>query len=71
MIAGGYEQAGKSVELFLPETGKTCYVASLPEERYEFTMDSVDNTGTVIACGGDTTQTSCIQFRPTSAEGNI
>jgi len=69
MIAGGYPTVS-SVELFLPETGKTCSLEPLPEGREYFTLDSIDNAGTVIACGGSTTKTSCIQFSPTSTGGN-
>ena len=71
LIGGGHPNE-RTAELFIPRTGKTCNVASLPDDRYSFTMNSVGYTGQVLACGGSNnmnTMTSCVEFSPNSPSG--
>ena len=67
IITGG-RGAYTSTELFLPHTGKTCSLQSLPDNRYQHSMDVVSNK--IIVCGGSSSQTSCLQFHPTSSRGS-
>jgi len=58
----------KSTELYIPETGKSCFFKDLPNERSDHTMDTVDNTA--VLCGeGSGRYTNCLQYSPTSTEG--
>ena len=62
LITGGINN-GPSVELFNPQDGFSCSLPSLPDQRYEHTMD-----GSLI-CGGGwdlDAQTSCLQWNSTS-----
>ena len=68
LVTGGFG-ARTSTQLFLPHTGKTCSLKSLPDKRYVHTMDVVSDK--IIICGGYYgTTTSCIQFLPTSSTGS-
>jgi hypothetical protein len=67
IITGG-RGAYTSTELFLPHTGKTCSLQSLPDNRYQHSMDVVENK--IIVCGGTSSQTSCLQFHSTSSTGS-
>jgi len=51
-----------SVEMFLPETGRTCRILDLLDDRLGHTMDWVNNK--VVICGGveEYTWNNCIQF---------
>jgi len=51
-----------SVEMFVPETGRTCRVQDLGDDRIGHTMDWVSNQA--VICGGleENTWNSCIQF---------
>jgi len=51
-----------SVEMFIPETGRTCRIQDLGDDRMGHTMDWVNNK--VVICGGveEYTGNSCIQF---------
>jgi len=44
LISGGYK-AKKSVELFVPATGKSCSLPDLPDERWEHTMNGLNICG--------------------------
>merc|ERR1719318_627493 len=65
LITGGYG-ADRSTELYLPQTGKTCSLQSLPNSRYHHSLDFFSNH--IILCGGgsSSSRTSCLQFLPTS-----
>jgi len=56
------------VELFIPETGRSCRIPDLRDDRMGHTMDRVNNT--VIICGGvgDYTENTCLQFSSGSWE---
>jgi len=57
-------------EVYLPSSGKTCPMPSVPGPRYHHTMDTLDNTP--VICGGAftySTTMSCIQLSTTSVEG--
>jgi len=58
----------KSTELYIPETGKSCFFKDLPNERRSHTMDTVDNTA--VLCGEQSGRnTNCLQYTPTSPGG--
>jgi len=58
----------RSAELYIPETGKTCFFKDLPDKRDGHTMDTVNNTA--VLCGeGKGKYTNCLQYTPTSPEG--
>jgi len=71
----------KSTELYIPETGKSCFFKDLPNKRYGHTMDTVDNTAVVCGtgCSGKPSPTphhpshcpppNCIQYTPSTAGG--
>jgi hypothetical protein len=67
IITGG-NGAGTSTEVFLPHTGKTCSLQSLPDSRHYHSMDTVANK--TIICGGSDTRTSCLEFLTTSSTGS-
>lgn len=73
LITGGGE-SGKSTELFLPDTGKTCSLQPLPDSRHRHSLDNV--AGKIILCGGptysitDTRGTTCLEFLPNSSTGS-
>ena len=75
LVAGGFGsdsfKVGKSVEVFIPKSGKRCSLSNLPEERYDSTLDTV--AGVPILCGGHSQHssklTSCLQLTPVSASG--
>ena len=74
MITGGLDGSGRlaSTELFLPITGKTCSLKSLPTTRYVHTLDQLGD-GTVLACGGirfgRNVDTICDKFTPSLPHG--
>ena len=72
LIAGGTGPSGASTstELFLPHTGTSCSLQSLPDIRYKHSMDKVSDQ--IILCGGGQgpTQTSCLEFVPTPSTGS-
>jgi hypothetical protein len=61
ILSGGY-YAEQSVEVFVPSTGLSCSLPSLPYQRYYHTMDSL------LICGGEYSSTSCLSF--TSGQWN-
>jgi len=62
LIAGG-NGGRKSVEVFIPDAGKSCSLPDLPDDRVGHTMDTLGNTP--VICGGENIdQTSCLQFTP-------
>ena len=65
MITGGWDGTKQlaSTELFLPSTGKTCSLQSLPTARSSPTLDQLGD-GTVLACGGRGAETRCDKFTP-------
>ena len=60
IISGGVPSSsvGKSVEVFVPSTGKNCTLPDLPASRSFHTMEEM------LVCGGDSseTQTSCLKL---------
>ena len=58
-----------SVELFIPETGKTCSFPDLPGARYGHTMNMVGDA--LVVCGGRGDQKesrkSCVHLSPPSS----
>ena len=70
MITGGYDGSRQlaSTELFLPITGKTCSLKSLPTTRGSHTLDQLGD-GTILACGGWGASTSCDKFTPSLPYG--
>jgi hypothetical protein len=67
IITGG-SGALTFTEVFLPHTGKTCSLQSLPDKRYYHSMDTVAKK--TIICGGWYTRTSCLEFLTTSSTGS-
>ena len=74
LITGGSDNqntnrsASKSTEVFLPHSGKTCSMESIPGPKLFSTLDLV--SGTPVLCGGDMTNPSnCLQFLQTSKKG--
>ena len=63
LIAGG-SGTGITTELFLPMTGKTCSLASLPSPRTGHTLNLVGST--IVLCSAK----SCLQFQPSSGTGS-
>ena len=61
LITGGYGSAdtGHTAELFLPASGLSCSLPSLPGSR---NSHSIENTG--LLCGGRSTEDTCIQWSP-------
>ena len=55
-------------ELFLPNTGKTCSLKSLPTARWGHTLDQLGD-GTILACGGWGADTRCDKFTPSLPYG--
>ena len=74
MITGGYDGSREyrylaSTELFLPNTGKTCSLESLPTARASHTLDQLGD-GTILACGGfPGASTRCEKFTPSLPYG--
>ena len=71
-MSGGLGEGGdvlKSVELFIPETGKTCSFPDLPANRFGHTMNMVGDA--VVVCGGRDCQSaatkSCVHLSPLSS----
>ena len=70
MITGGWNgsRALASTELFLPTSGKTCSLKSLPTARSDHTLDQLGD-GTILACGGVGAGTRCDKFTPSLPYG--
>ena len=71
MITGGGNGGGSrlaSTELFLPISGKTCSLESLPTARRALTLDQLGD-GTLLACGGEGAETRCDKFTPSLPYG--
>ena len=71
-MSGGYgeeNEKSKSVELFIPETGKTWSFPDLPATRYGHTMNMVGDA--LVVCGGRDDQyspiKSCVHLSPPSS----
>ena len=76
-MSGGYGEKYeklKSVELFIPETGKTCSFPDLPVVRNDHTMNMVGDA--LVVCGGrdvlfidekSFTIKSCVHLSPPSS----
>ena len=60
---------GSSTELFLPSTGKSCSLKSLPLVNYQPTLDPFDDG--LITCGGTNSQYQmlCHKFTPSLPYG--
>ena len=63
LLSGGHDAyttvEGTSVEVYVPSTGQSCSLPSLPDDRWGHTMDSL------LICGGydsTSTATSCLSF---------
>ena len=58
LISGGRQALNKWVELFVPSSGYSCLLPSLPDIREDHTMNGL------YICGGDDiyARDSCIQF---------
>merc|ERR1719186_1772130 len=67
MIGGGEDE--HTVEVFIPDTGKTCSLSSLPDKRHTATLDTLDNTPVICGGGPGNNQNECLQFTPTSPSG--
>lgn len=65
LVSGGWG-AQTSVEIFIPETGESCGLPDLPDNRNGHTMDIVYDSGKdkILVCGGGAgkSQTSCISI---------
>ena len=70
MITGGWDGTKQlaSTELFLPSTGKTCSLQSLPSARNSHILDQLGD-GTVLVCGGWGARTRCDKFTPSLPYG--
>ena len=55
-VSGGDGDAGTTAEVFVPSTGQSCSLPTLPDDRWYHTMDSK------YICGGRYNQTSCIHL---------
>ena len=59
----------KSVELFIPETGKACSFPDLPVARFFHTMNMMGDA--IVVCGGEgdqgSSQKSCVHLSPPSS----
>ena len=58
IILSGGNGAKTSVEVFVPSTGLSCSLPTLPDQRYDHTMDSL------LICGGydDSSPSTCLSF---------
>ena len=60
IVLSGGDDVGDSVEVFVPATGLSCSLPSLPDERFYHSMDSL------LICGGydhsPTIGTTCLSF---------
>ena len=63
LITGGYPSSsvGNKAELYVPSTGVSCTLPSLPEERGAHTVSEGG-----LLCGGRYTEDSCILWSPDS-----
>lgn len=68
LITGGYG-ALTSTELFLPHTGKTCSLQSLPDRREWHSLTVLSNQAILCGGGSGSFRTSCLQFLPNSSTG--
>jgi hypothetical protein len=56
---GAYDGTETNVEVYVPSTGQSCSLPSLPDQRYRHTMDSL------YICGGyyySSAATNCLHF---------
>ena len=62
-VSGGsqFESAVRSVEVYVPSTGLSCFLPPLPDNRYAHTMDGL------YICGGDLADTNCLHL----VNGNV
>ena len=69
-MAGGNgdNRIRRTTELYIPATGKSCFLQSLPRARSVHTLDRLDD-GTIVACGGDGDQNTCVKFEASSPLG--
>ena len=58
LIMGGVSVSYRTAELYLPSSGLSCSLPSLPDSRHSH---SVESTG--LLCGGGITRDSCLQWR--------
>ena len=55
-MSGGSGDAGTTIEVFVPSTGLSCSLPTLPDDRWMHTMDSG------YICGGRDTLTKCLHL---------
>ena len=58
LISGG-SPVFTSVEVLFPSTNQSCSLPSLPDGRYDHTMDTMDS---LLLCGGSYSPTTCLTF---------
>ena len=59
LITGSYSSPHNTAELYVPSTGASCTLPSLPDERWDHTV-----TEDGLLCGGDYTEHSCRLWTP-------
>jgi len=69
LIAGG-TGAENSVEVYIPDTGESCSLPSLPEARVDHTVDTIPHYGPVI-CGGRDSPTTCLHMTDSGTWENL
>merc|ERR1719186_1894257 len=67
LISGGHHTTaeGTSVEVYVPSTGQSCSLPSLPDDRWGHSMDMDSITSSPLICGGydsASTASSCLSF---------
>ena len=60
LITGG-DAAGNTAELYVPSSGASCTLPSLPDNKYYHTV-----TEGGLLCGGSGTEDSCLMWSPDS-----
>lgn len=68
VTGGAWGGAERSTQLYLPATGKTCSLASLPDNRVHHSMDYISSQ--VVLCSGGSNSTSCLKFLTDSSNGS-
>ena len=70
LITGGHESGDNTAELYLPSSGLSCSLASLPDTR---SLHSVESSG--LLCGGENTEDTvldtCLQWRSGTWEESL
>ena len=61
LITGGDSAAGNTAELYVPSSGASCTLPSLPDYREEHTVSEGG-----LLCGGRNTRDSCLMWSPDS-----